>query len=141
MGIFDFLKKSKNTYVFNGPNELYHNNGKGEIRERFNRKNGKIHGQYKFYNEHGQLISIQEYIHGEENGLWKIYHKNGQILYVVNKIDGEENGIGKYYHENGQLESEGMVKNGNEYGLWKYYDQNGKLTSEKNYDENGKEIK
>ena len=40
MGIFDFLKRSKNIKNDNGLNEIYYDNGMGKIRRRYFKKNG-----------------------------------------------------------------------------------------------------
>ena len=49
MGIFDFFKKNKNVTSENGWNEIYFNNGKGSIKERYYKKDGVLHGSYKSY--------------------------------------------------------------------------------------------
>lgn len=49
MGIFDFLKKNKNIISENGLNEIYFNNGKGKIKEKYYKQDGVLHGSYKSY--------------------------------------------------------------------------------------------
>ena len=74
MGIFDwikfnlYLRKLKRNKLPNdiknpnGENVTYYPNGK--LKEKFNKKNGKIHGIFKTYNGDGQLISQSEYKNG-----------------------------------------------------------------------------
>ena len=73
MGIFDFLKKNKNIDNENGLNEVYSDNGKGVLEERFYKKNGEIDGLSQHYNKNGDLIEESNYVKGKKNGSSKVY--------------------------------------------------------------------
>ena len=97
MGIFDFLKKNKNIENDNGLNEIYHNNGKGEIKLRCYKKNGKVEGVFKSYYENGDLRGEGNLKNGKKDGVWKYYISN-------ESLDGKEKWI--------ELDNEVIFKNG-----------------------------
>lgn len=63
MGLFDFLKRNKNIITDNGTNYIYFDNGKGSIKEKFNKVNGVLNGEYIEYNRNG-TFNIKTYIDG-----------------------------------------------------------------------------
>ena len=105
MGLFDFLKKNKNIENDNGLNEIYTNNGKGVLREKFNKKNGKLDGLYQLYVLYDHWSNtgdakpweVGNYKNGEKDGVWKKYI--GQYEKVLNwegnYKDGMLHGISK----------------------------------------------
>lgn len=63
MGLFDFLKNNKNIITDNGTNLIYENEGKGKLKEKFNKVNGVLHGDFiKYWN--GEIIEKYEYLDG-----------------------------------------------------------------------------
>ena len=127
MGIFDFFKKSKNIENYNGLNETYYNNGKGELKEKFTKKNGKKEGLYKTYYENGQLQSKYNFKNGKLDKSCKYWNDKGQLMSEKNYKEGEKDGPHKSWFENGQLHIEVNYVNGNQEGLPKYYSENGQL--------------
>ena len=104
MGLFDFLKKNKNIENDNGLNEIYTNNGKGVLREKFYRKNGKIDGLYEFYDVcvvSGQhlLKKVGKFKNGQKDGVWKEYRgKSLEMSYLIREVnykEGKLHGISK----------------------------------------------
>jgi hypothetical protein len=63
MGFFDFLKSNKNIITDNGTNYIYYDNGKGSIKEKFNKINGVFNGDYFEYNRDG-TFNFKKYING-----------------------------------------------------------------------------
>lgn len=63
MGLFDFFKRNKNIITDNGTNYIYFDNGKGSIKEKFNKVNGVLNGEYIEYNRNG-TFNIKTYIDG-----------------------------------------------------------------------------
>jgi hypothetical protein len=63
MGLFDFLKSNKNIITDNGTNYIYYDNGKASIKEKFNKINGVLNGDYFEYNRNG-TFNIKTYIDG-----------------------------------------------------------------------------
>ena len=93
MGIFDFLKKNKNIISENGLNEIYFNNGKGRIKERYYKQDGVLHGSYESYkikiNYKGDkkvhfLDFKGEYKNGQKHGTFISYLRD------TGKIDKKE---------------------------------------------------
>lgn len=106
MGIFDFLKPTKDITTGTGINERYYDDGQGEIWKRWEEKNGNLHGFYEVWYRNGKLKLKGEY-------------RN-------NKLYGNT----KMYHENGQLKSEGPITGDTREGKYKEYDKTGKLVRE-----------
>jgi hypothetical protein len=63
VGLFDFFKRNKNIITDNGTNYIYFDNGKGSIKEKFNKVNGVLNGEYIEYNRNG-TFNIKTYIDG-----------------------------------------------------------------------------
>lgn len=63
MGLFDFFKSNKNIITDNGTNYIYYDNGKGSIKEKFNKINGVFNGDYFEYNRDG-TFNIKKYVNG-----------------------------------------------------------------------------
>ena len=100
---FDFLRKNKNIENDNGLNEIYARDGKGYLKEKFYKKNGKKHGLYQEYYlflggygpsgnfDEGQRTHVKEvecnYNNGELHGLYN-YGKN-----IENYKHGKKHGF------------------------------------------------
>ena len=131
MGIFDWLKKIKNIENDNGLNEIYHNNGREELKERFHRNDGKIHGVYKRYYKSGKLQSEIFHEYGTFHGSTKGWYESGEKKWegeMNKKVFGEP--IGKYvfYHPNGKVKKQTI------------HSDDGFPESQQCWDENGNEI-
>ncbi|MDA9882077.1 hypothetical protein N9C33_04700 [Crocinitomicaceae bacterium] len=61
------------------------------------------HGEWKYFSENGDVMSITEYSHGIRNGLMVVKHLNGQISYTGEFKNGDKIGIWRSYSENGEL--------------------------------------
>jgi hypothetical protein len=83
MGIFNFLKKNKNIITDNGINYIYYDNGKGLIKDKFNKVNGKLHGEYLVYDRFGE-VNVKNY----DNGLEIMSEK--EVLQKIQKIQKEQ---------------------------------------------------
>ncbi len=93
MGLFDFLKSNKNFITDNGTNYIYHDNGKGSIKEKFSKINGVLKGEYFKYEESGEILS-------------KDYYHDGQIITLDEKqrIDDKKRRIENNEKENTLIE-------------------------------------
>ena len=103
MGIFDFLKKSKNIENDNGLNETFYKKS-GRLKERFHKENGVRHGKYEaFYDDVNQTIYlIGNYNSGKLNGecrYWSILQPfgGGCWRYIENYENGELRNRKVYY--------------------------------------------
>jgi uncharacterized protein len=125
MGIFDFLRKNKNIEDDNGLNEIYHNNGKGEIKFLYYKKNGKIEGVSKSYYENGNLREETNYKNGLEDGKSRgFWESDGLLCWEKNYRLGKWDGILRNYHSDGSLSKERKYKDG-EVLYKKCFDSNG----------------
>ena len=134
MGIFDFLKKNKNIENDNGLNETYYDNGRGELKETFTKKNGKREGLYKQFFRNCQLNTEGSYTNDQRVGMFRTYYSTGEVRsegnYSENKKNGnwtfykyrkshrengDRNNISKYYIE----KVNGKYENGEKEGVWK----------------------
>ena len=85
----------------------------GKVQKIVGFENGEetILEEYKYY-ENGQLKSKWNFKDGKEHGLLEGYHKNGQLEFKWNYKDGKEHGLQKEYYRNGQLRYKTNYKNG-----------------------------
>ncbi|MBN1338870.1 MAG: hypothetical protein JXA03_06070 [Bacteroidales bacterium] len=72
---------------------------------------------------------------GKRHGEWKYWYANGNLWSAGTYTEGKENGRKAVYHENGQLYYEGNLNDGKRTGNWKFFDKNGKLQKEVDYGE------
>ena len=123
----------------NGLNEIYFENGRGNIKERFTKLKGKKHGLESFYYEDGTLEKEENWKNGKEDGLTRWFDKSGQLEEESNWKDGKKNGFTKIYYKSGQLKEEANFKNDKINGLAKKYYVSGQLEQEANF-KNGKKL-
>ena len=75
--------------------------------EKYNFKDGKAIGEWKYYFENGSPLWVGNLIDSIPDGELKIFHENGQLKGIGVAKDGKRTGEFKLYHENGKLESVG----------------------------------
>jgi antitoxin component YwqK of YwqJK toxin-antitoxin module len=144
MGPFDFFKKNKTITRSNGLCEIYYNNGRGKLKERFHQKHWQKDGAYQLYYEDGITIKEEGYYRpgstsdkgwrgsGIKIGLHKTYYKNGKLESVIDCDLGDDESYKQYFEENGQLECEYNKKE----DFKKVFDINGQLKIEKRWNSN-----
>jgi antitoxin component YwqK of YwqJK toxin-antitoxin module len=144
MGIFDFFKKNKNITNQNGLNEIYYNNGKGNIKEKWYSKNGFREGLTISYYESGEVSYKREYggvytnyrgtCYNQFNGKNISFYKNGQIRNEGDYLNNVGIGIHNTYYKNGQLFNRELKKNSDNEPkkVTKYY-PDGKIVPKKLY--------
>jgi len=93
----------------------------GQIKEQYQVKDGKAHGERLTYHTNGQLKRNATYEDGVKNGPFVSYHGNGQIEWKGDYEDGKKDDTWAFYHENGKLRAEGDFKNGKRGGTWVSY--------------------
>lgn len=132
----------------------------GKIAYEGNYRDGKMHGQWKYYDENGFYIRnysygskeggtyekwidtstgdvqivIGQYVADKEDGLWKWFTKDSILNYSVQYKEGVTEGEVTYYYRNGNVESKGTCVNDQLEGERYYYSEEGKLTKIKYYD-------
>lgn len=119
--VYQNKKEGKNNYDV----MLYHPNGnkkrEGKVKE------GKLDGQWKYYDVNGNLTSEVPYVNGFREGNNISYYENGKVKSEIKYEKGEANGYFKKYHKNGKLAQEGAYINDIEVGVWKTYYANGTI--------------
>ncbi|PIE83757.1 MAG: hypothetical protein CSA07_05570 [Bacteroidia bacterium] len=118
---------------------LYWENGMPHYLKTY--KHGELEGEYREWNEKGELISVGEYKGGSKSGLWKTYVPGEETL--VSEIlykGGQPHGLAKFYSAANRVENQGEYVHGEKNGLWKRYDLAGKLREETEY-AMGREVK
>ncbi len=103
-------------------------NEKGNLVQTGIYKDGKKDGEIVFYYDNGEIEIIENYKNGIYNGPLISYHPNGQIASKGEYVNGNLDGIIEYWFPNGQLKSHSEFDNGKRVGDWKYFDETGKLT-------------
>ena len=91
-----------------GLQECRYNNGRIESME--NWKEGKQHGESRYWYKNGQVKSTQNWKQGKQDGESKHWYENGQIESERNWKDGKIDGKQVFWKKNGQLESENYFK-------------------------------
>lgn len=117
----------------------------GDIKEKFNMKNGELFGEAVEYYHNGNIKSIENYENSKLNGLKTDFYENGNVKEKANysndflngtKTEYLENGskIKEYEYNKGLMEQELFYKKGQLERVKDY--ELGNLKEEKTYDEN-----
>jgi antitoxin component YwqK of YwqJK toxin-antitoxin module len=87
-----------------------------------------------FYDENnGKTISSHEFKDGKFHGEWKFYYLNGEVETSGFFENGERVGEWFYYHNNGRVKANLNYLNGKPHGLWKTMDENGLIIVEEEW--------
>jgi antitoxin component YwqK of YwqJK toxin-antitoxin module len=104
----------------------YYDKEHTKLKEEYFVRYGMKNGEYKKYDEDGQLWDICMYKDGMKNGKFKTYYENGQLRIMCSYTNNIEDGEYNSYYENGQ---------------WRIYNcTNGEINDYKEYSENGELI-
>ncbi len=99
----------------------------------------KYTGRCSRFYENGKLSSIQQFKDGKDHGQWKFYHPNGNLETIGKFRNGLRHGQWKYFYENGQTYQIAQYKLGAKHGIWKVYEEDGELLVEQKWN-NGESI-
>ncbi|WP_179005847.1 toxin-antitoxin system YwqK family antitoxin [Winogradskyella forsetii] len=83
--------------LLEGERFVYFKNG--ELAESANYKNGKLHGESKWFSEKGLLLRHTQYQDGELEGKTINYDANGKKTSEGNYVKSQKKGIWKYYKD------------------------------------------
>ena len=103
-------------------------NEKGNLIQTGKYTNGKKDGELVFYFDNGEVEIVENYQNGIFHGPMSSYHPNGQLASKGEYVNGQLNGIIEYWFANGQLKSHSEFDNGKRVGEWTYYDETGNIT-------------
>lgn len=109
------------------------------LQERITFEDAKLEvrkGAYVFYQN--QKVKIEgQYDKGYKHGEWKYYDENGQLLEKVNYSWDKIDGLSEMFWNNGQIARTGRYVVGKRSGVWNSYYKDGKLAGKEGYDEGG----
>lgn len=70
-------------------------------------------GDFRYYDEKGQLIKHGKYVNNEQTGTWSEYYSDGQLYNTKNyKDNGKLDGPALYYYPDGKLKRSEEYSNG-----------------------------
>ncbi len=102
----------------------------GELREKYQIKNGKLHGDYYEYYKTGVIKEKAKYFDGQLNGVRRFFYENGKLHWEAQYKDGKNNGFHKEYSKNGVLIIEGYLKNDKQDSICRWFYPDGTLEKE-----------
>ena len=112
-------------WIFYGENGL--------IKQESNYIKGKLNGNYKEYNDFGDLILIELYQNGLINGKQERFNNQKIKISEANFIKGIAEGEEKIYYDSGKLKIQRSYKQGNLDGAAKTFYENGNLEELSSY--------
>ena len=86
--------------------------GSGQLRDRFNYKNGKLEGLWEWLESNGQIRVKGNYKDGKLEGPYEVFHENGQLSFFGYFSKGFKDGLCEYFDENGKCKTRIIFKNG-----------------------------
>ena len=89
-------------------------------------KNGKMHGNWTFWNEDGKTDREESYLLDQKNGEWTYYDNKGNKKKSERYIKGKKTGSVSYYHANGNKSKEEKYINDKREGKWTAWYSNNK---------------
>ncbi len=87
-----------------------------------------------YYHKNGKLYKQGVTLKGNKEGEWKAWNENGNLLTTGNYKNDLDHGYKIVYHKNGNKYYDGYFKNGVRVGKWKFYNQAGEYDKEIDYD-------
>lgn len=102
--------------------------------------NGELIGERLVYYPSGQIAEKQNYVNGKLHGESYWLSEKNVVLKTYIYENDELHGLAKFYNPKGELVSEGQYKRGKKDGVWKYY-EDGELTNQKDFTYKPKYIK
>lgn len=87
-----------------------------------------------YYYRNGQVYMKGQMIKNLREGEWKAYNEQGNLLTTGNYKNGIDHGLKTVYFENGNKRYEGQFENGEKIGKWQFYTRDGTLVKELNFE-------
>lgn len=113
-----------------GPWTAFYANGQKRYEGQF--KNDKCYGEFKYYDEQGNLKATNTFDKSGEKALNKTYAPNGTLIATGYYVNQKKEGVWYYYsHEDGKLILEEENKNGKANGASKVYYESGMIMMER----------
>lgn len=87
-----------------------------------------------YYHNNGNLYKQGTTVHGKKEGEWKAWNEKGNLLTTGNYKLDLMHGYQVVYFENGNKRYDGYFKNGDRVGKWRFYNDKGEFVKEIDYD-------
>jgi uncharacterized protein len=97
----------------------------GQLKERFELRNGKKDGAYVSYYAHCQISIRGQYKADQKDGKWTMWRENGRKVSEGTYANGKREGVWAYYDKNGQKQFEGPFVDDNGHGTFTEWFANG----------------
>ena len=123
------IKKYGKYDLANGVKKEYDDNG--TVVKEYELKDGKLHGEMKFFFPNGKIQEISTFLNGKRNGLCKRFNEEGEREFECNYTDNVPSGSFKVF-ENNRLKIIGSNTDSLENGKRTEYDQDGQIVFECN---------
>ena len=125
-----YLKKSN--LPLTGELRQYDNNGKLYISTEY--KDGKKHGDQKYYYPDGNISSLEHFLDGTINGHARSFYNNGKIKEEMYFDNGSKEISHRKFFESGILSEETEYSNNKKNGRHRTFYENGKLKTDATFD-------
>ena len=130
-GSLDRIASFKDGYL-DGPWQGFHEVN-GEPKGQGSYRNGKLHGQYLWFDAAGRLKGEGFYLDGKLTGKFVEYDANAQIVRQEKLVDGIKQGKYTLYHDNGALKELGTYENGKKIGMAQSFSPDGRLKTKASF--------
>jgi hypothetical protein len=94
---------------------------------------GRRHGPFAAWDEHGRISIRGQYANGSEAGTWEHWHPSGERRSLHHYVDGKPEGVWRDWHTNGRLEQEMHYIAGKRHGMTTRWYANGQVFTETRY--------
>ena len=83
----------------------------------------------------GKIAEVRSYYHGIFHGEWRTYNEAGQLTGIASYKDGQKDGPWRVWNDKGILRFEMFYAKGRKSGIWRTWDDDGKLLTEEKQEE------
>lgn len=107
----------------NGSKKIYYEDS-DTLQIIYNLKDGMFHGAVTWYHRNGKVMKTGNFVNDRQNGQFKEYDEEGNLVASYTMVDDSIDGIVMAY-DNQKLVSKVSYKNGAKQGVCEYYSYNG----------------
>lgn len=98
---------------------------RGKLIERYETRDGLLHGLRRVWAPSGQLLVETKYRMGQPHGLARTWNVHGRLVNRVTYRDGRHSGPFTTWWDNGQIKEQGAYLNGQRVGWYVWFDSDG----------------
>jgi len=113
--------------------------GNGSLKKSGYYVDGKMNGNWSYYNRHDHLETERYFFNDKPTGIWVSYDEYKQVQKMENYGNIRSNGQFIEYYLSGQVKEASFYNNGNLDGMYVRYHENGEVKTSGQYSQNHKE--